>query len=680
MNESRPLLAMDTECYVNYWSIGFKGTDGRVKVFELYDGCELDKKAIASIFRQYTVISFNGIKYDMPMIMYAMSGATNGELKRASDELIQFGTPHWVFMDRLGLSIPDFVDHVDLMQVSPGAPTMPSLKIYAGRLHSRKMQELPIAIDEHIGPAERQVIKAYHENDLDVTLELLRELKPQIDLRALMSAEYGVDVRSKSDAQVAEAVIRVEIEKALGHRVYPPDSVEPTFRYQVQSWCKFETVAMRAALGVITGATFKVDINGAVRAQEGVQKLSVRIGASNYQMGIGGLHSQEARISHYSSEKFVLLDRDVTSYYPQSMLLQAMYPKHLGPVFLAVYKRIYDRRVAAKKAGKKNEAESLKITLNGCFGKLGSPYSIFYSPNLLIQVTLSGQLALLMLIERLELAGIQVISANTDGIISNVPRDRRDEFNAVVATWEADTGFTTEETEYLSIHSQSVNAYIAVKRDKTVKRKGAFSQAGPGLDGAAGLKKNPQLEICVDAVIEYLTNGTPIEDTIEWSVDPRKFVAVRRVTGGAEKDGETLGKALRWYHATGVSGGLHRVDSGNSVPMTIGAKLMMELPVDLPGDVDYGYYIREAYAILQDVGATVVDPVLRGRTGRVMARLPDAKNIHTIDLPAGIALCGKARDSIRDTWVEVAAIPEGHRACGKCKRVLEWRKANSGRL
>jgi DNA polymerase elongation subunit (family B) len=63
------------------------------------------------------------------------------------------------------------------------------------------------------------------------------------------------------------------------------------------------------------------------------------------------------------------------------------------------------------------EAEGLKITINGSFGKLGSVWSILFAPDLLIQTTITGQLALLMLIHRLERKGIPVVSGNTDGII-----------------------------------------------------------------------------------------------------------------------------------------------------------------------------------------------------------------------------------------------------------------------
>lgn len=201
-----------------------------------------------------------------------------------------------------------------------------------------------------------------------------------------------------------------------------------------------------------------------------------------------------------------------------------------------------------------------------------------------------------------------------------------------------------------------------------VKTKGAFAPAGPGQKGAAGMKKNPTCEISTDAAVAWLKDGTPIEDTIRACTDIRRFVAVRRVTGGAEKDGEYIGKAIRYYYSEGESGFILYRSNGNTVPRSQGARPLMELPDELPDDIDYAWYIREAYAVLEDVGATVGDPSLAGRTGTMLARLPDQKNLHIVTLPAGVALCGKARESLRDEWVEYREIPAGHRLCAKCKR------------
>ena len=55
--ETRPIVIADTECYRDYWSIGFKSPEsGRTRIFEYYDGHPLDKKGIASIFRKCTVM------------------------------------------------------------------------------------------------------------------------------------------------------------------------------------------------------------------------------------------------------------------------------------------------------------------------------------------------------------------------------------------------------------------------------------------------------------------------------------------------------------------------------------------------------------------------------------------------------------------------------------------------
>jgi len=670
--QQRPVCVTDTECLPGYWSIGFKSvTDGRTKVFELFDGCPLDKKGIAKIFRLWRVVSFNGIKYDIPMILYAMSGASNEELKRANDELIKFGVPPWTFMDRLGLRVPEFFDHVDLMSVSPGAPQMPSLKIYAGRLHSRKMQEMPVEHDEWIDDHKREIVRAYHGNDLDVTIDLHNDLKAQLELRALMSDEYGVDLRSKSDAQIAEAVIKSEIERATGKKVYAPDIPVGYFSYTPPSFISFETKQMQEVLQQIKCSKFIVDRAGVVKMPDYFKDLKIEMGGSIYRMGIGGLHSSETRASHYSDEDCVLLDRDVTSYYPNIILTCGLYPKHIGPLFLKVYKTIYDRRLAAKKAGQKNTAETLKIVLNGSFGKFGSPFSALYSPNLMIQTTVTGQLSLLMLIESLEINDFSVVSANTDGFVTKVPLHRRSEFNALCSEWEQSTCFALEETEYRSLHSRDVNNYvgIAVENGKPkVKVKGAFAQSGPGLPGASGQKKNPNMDICTEAVVAYLKDGAPVEETIEWCPDPRKFLTVRRVTGGAlDQDGNAIGKALRWYYSKDVSGGFVYAKNGNAVPQTIGARLMMTLLPYVPRDIDYDYYIREAYAMLQDLGVRADDPRLRGRKGNIIARLPDQKTYHIVKASTGVALCGKARTSIRDSWEETDAAPEGRGMCKKCK-------------
>lgn len=244
--------------------------------------------------------------------------------------------------------------------------------------------------------------------------------------------------------------------------------------------------------------------------------------------------------------------------------------------------------------------EGGKIQINGSFGKFGEKHSILYAPDLLLQVTLTGQLSLLMLIEAIEEAGIPVVSANTDGIVIKCPKARKDELNAIIERWEERCGYKTEETLYRALYSRDVNSYVAVYANpkdpsEPVKTKGDYAKAD--------LMRNAPRQICLDAVIEYLVNGTPMMDTIRACRDITKFTLIRTVKGGAVKNGMYLGKAVRWVYAKGEQGGIHYLNNGNLVPQTIGAVPMMELPDEFPEYLDYDWYYKEALEMLRDCGA-----------------------------------------------------------------------------
>jgi hypothetical protein len=151
-----------------------------------------------------------------------------------------------------------------------------------------------------------------------------------------------------------------------------------------------------------------------------------------------------------------------------------------------------------------------------------------------------------------------------------------------------------------------VNNYIAVKKkfDKETKQ-WLYQEDGCKTKGAyakTGLQKNPTNQICVDAVIALLTKGTPVMTTVRSCTDIRKFVSVRTVKGGAVKDGQFLGKSIRWYYAAGEEGEIVYADSGNKVPRSEGARPLMDLPASFPQDVNYEWYEREAERMLYGIG------------------------------------------------------------------------------
>lgn len=591
---TRPLTIFDTEVYRDYFLASFLDlATGQVTEVEATAEQPLNLEALKACMRKRTLVGFNSGTFDLPVLAVALEGADCERIHKAAGAIIRHNYRSWQFEQAWNVRLPK-IDHIDLIEVAPG---IASLKLYAGRLHAQRMQDLPIDPDASISPDQRAVLRQYCRNDLANTAALYRALEPQIELRSAMSAEYDIDLRSKSDAQIAEAVLVHQVKVLRKSEIVRPE-IEPgtVYHYRAPAWLQFRSLALTDVLTEIEASDFVVSETGNIKEPLVLQTGSVPIGNSRYRLGIGGLHSSETCQSVEADDEHVLIDRDVASYYPSIILRLGLAPAQMGTEFLRAYRSIVDRRLAAKAAGDKVLADTLKIVVNGSFGKLGSRYSRLYSPDLLIQVTVTGQLCLLMLIDELEAEGISVVSANTDGIVIRCHHVDTGAMASVIKRWEQRTGFVTEETRYRALYSRDVNNYIAVKADGGVKLKGAYA--------LAGLAKNPANLVAIDAAVQWLRTGVPIEDTIRTCQDVRRFVTVRTVAGGAiDQQGRYLGKAIRWYYARGVDGPLRYQKNGYTVPRTHGARPLMELPDQLPRDVDYRWYEREAISILTDVGA-----------------------------------------------------------------------------
>lgn len=217
----------------------------------------------------------------------------------------------------------------------------------------------------------------------------------------------------------------------------------------------------------------------------------------------------------------------------------------------------------------------------------------------MIQVTITGQLALLMLIESIaSLPYTEVISANTDGVMVRCNRSMEQEVVARVKEWETTTGFTTERADFDAVFARDVNNYIGFKLDGGTKSKGAYGKGLP-------LHKNPNNEICGDAVIDHLLFGADVEETVNLCDDIRKFITVRTVKGGAKFREEPIGKVVRWYYSKDSTDAIYYVTNGYTVPKTEGCKPLVILPLEIPEDLNREWYIQEAKNMVSDLGVTV---------------------------------------------------------------------------
>ncbi len=643
---------LDTECYPNYWLCSLIYSNKQNTAiwrddFELFPDTVLDVKALTKALSRYTIYTFNGIGYDVPMIANALLGATCEQLKRLSDDIIKNGAKWWT------LPGIDWLDHIDMMNVAPGAG---GLKMYGAKMHTKRLQDLPYDPDHKLDWYETMRVREYCGNDLTQLQELCETLKPAIELREAITKAEGVDVRSKSGPQIAEAVFK----RKLGRKVYPPSYPAGTrFYFRPAPWMQFIKLDI---LPLLARCPFTITETGHAALADELAETVIKIGGTEYQMGAGGLHSKEKSVSYHATHDESLSDWDVASYYPASIINTGIFPPQLGEQFKVVYKAWRDDRIVAKEKAAElkkelagimeskseritqlkkeikhweQESDAKKLGLNGTFGKLLERYSIFYAPSEGMQVTITGQVALLMLIERLELCGISVVSANTDGILVKCKRYLEPLRDAILKQWEALTGYDLEHSDYTAIYIKDVNNYTAIKASGQIKLKGVFAEPIP----TASNWPAPSGQICVTAIVQYLTAGTPVEDTIRSCRDIRQFVYVRAAKGGAvftpkpqfdkkpgkryearvlEEHGfdsytdllqwsqsgtEYLGKTVRWYYAKGSTGSIRYQGSNNLVARTDGCKPVMTLPDELPDDIDYAWYEKETYDLLMNIDA-----------------------------------------------------------------------------
>jgi hypothetical protein len=608
------LVALDAEIYHNYSLLCFKHFEtGQY----FYMEAPFNVSALQWALSHFTLVTFNGNGYDMIIISHILKGADSARLKSISDKIIK---PDDIDPDDEEAPIPRRIEtpfnHIDLIEV---APLRGSLKLYGGRMHVPRLQELPIPPSAILTPNECLQVRDYCFNDCDVTHALYTELEPHIRLREKLGAKIGVDFRSKSDAQLAEELFRQELKRVTGQwpkKPGPESAVGRVFTYTAPDYARFRSNALGDALGAIQATPLTVGMKGHIDKKNDIEGRVLAVNGKPYKIGLGGLHSQEKCQAIVASSEMLIIDRDVTGYYPSLIINNKYAPAHLGDTILTLLQESVDGRTAAKLLMQQMsptdkgyddiaaEADGGKIKNNGYFGKTSDPWSIFYEPEKMLHTTLTGQISILMLIESLEDIGVKVVSANTDGIVFTCHHSRYDEVLAVFDKWEALTGLKTEETRYKALYSANVNNYIAVTMDGKTKAKGWYTEKGSALNSR--LSKNPQSLICSDAVKALLSVGTPIEDTIRKCSDITRFVTVRNVKGGAHKDGYYLGKVVRWYYATDTKGVIRYILTGNKVPDTEGAVPLMQLPPQLPEDLDYGWYIAKANSILEDIGYSKV--------------------------------------------------------------------------
>ena len=595
-------IGFDVESFPDWFMVCFlcELPDGEreVRMFESTDRDGLpvaERREIMDIMAKAPqLVSYNGTRYDVPMLRKIVTGAAPDLVNATSNELVTGrGKPAYL------KGSPE--RHIDCERLVVG---MRGLKELAAMLHMEDISELPSDPSKPVGDeATKRRLREYCLVDCENTLNLHDHLHDAVELRRTLNKKYDLGHNRTGGFSLAlESQIGEKLIAAKCGDARPLPSKIEIVHWHGPEFLSFNDPAAQSLLDSYRSANIEAHPGGGVKLPPSLRETAAAFNyeGTNYLFGVGGLHSTQKEPIFVRSEpgELEIRDYDVASYYP-SILLGA----NADPVdgFCDAYRDMVEQRLEAKRQGDVHEAAALKIAINGVFGKLKQPGSAVYSPSTFVDVVATGQFALMMLVEQLTEAGADVLSANTDGVIVAVD-PRITDLDGSVDNWCEKTGFVLERTDYNTLAMRDVNNYVAITPDGSVKAKGAYSA------GSSILRTRPAFDVCAEAALGWIADGVPPAQHIAQCDDLRKFLTVRKMTGGVvDEQGNHYGKVVRYYKSDDARRTLIVPDgkNGRLVPDGKGAiavPLLQGDPPPLPDDIDRQFYIDRAVSMVAELG------------------------------------------------------------------------------
>lgn len=585
------IFAYDVETLPNLLTFVFQNVDEPDQVLEFVVFGDRDDRPKMLEWLQESrpeLVGFNNYWFD-DLILAAVGlfpQATPEPFYELAQKLIANRKDEIRFWSQI-TKVRDELAGIDLLQLL-GSRNV-SLKEIAGKL-GLPVVEMPVPHDKPVPPDKLETVLAYNRMDVEVTTALYHELAGVIETRRGIGREFGVNALSCSDSVLANRILdrlhgRPKTQGTHRTRIDLEDIISGKLRFETPEFGDLLRDLRSLSLSKENGFSFS---------------KRVRFGFNSYKMGTGGIHSEDSP-GTFRNDAGRLVDADVTSYYPQIMLQNEIYPEHLDRGFLKFFRELVDARIKAKREGDKIRADGLKITINATFGKLNSEYFWLYDPRAFFAVTINGQLFLLDLIEKLELAGISVLSANTDGVLCQVRPQLETAYSAVVDEWQSRTGFELEFGDLDLYVRRDVNNYVSRTVDGRIKTKGVFSEE-------RNLREAYRAPIIARALVQYFTQGIKPEETIDSEPNVLPFCYVFKPEKSFEMifrtplgDGPT-GKVNRYY--MGRTGGLLIKRSNTGREIMVRKTPVWTVNEYLPetvDDLDRGFYLREVWSIISKI-------------------------------------------------------------------------------
>jgi hypothetical protein len=550
----------DTEEFPNVFTIAFEHATAPIKLmFEISDWRN-DSQEIISFLHYLKnsnsrMIGFNNIGWDYPILhtLIRMGKSDATTLYNKAQAIINSQDDDSRWTHRINPS-DRFIEQVDLYLINhfDNKARATSLKSLEFNMRMDSIEDLPFKVGTVLNREQVELLKQYNTHDVHATKLFFHKTREMIQFREELTQKYpGQDWVNFNDTAIGKRYFVMKLEEA-GVSCYdfgpkgrtPRQTKRPVIALKdaILPWITFEQPEFNRVLNWLKAQS--------ITETKGVfTDLTATVNRFTFVFGLGGIHGSIESEVIESDDEYVIVDLDVTSYYPNLAITNGFYPAHLGKEFVSIYKFLFEQRKSYPK--KSAESAMLKLALNGVYGDSNNQFSVFYDPLFTMSITLNGQLLLCLLAEGLmHIPGLRIIQVNTDGLTVRVPRSHKMLVDLARAAWQSRTGLNLEEAVYKAMMVRDVNNYIGVFMDGSTKRKGAYEWDMEWHQNAGGL-------VIAKVAEKVLVEGAPIRKTLQEWPDIMDFMLRTKVPRsshlGIERDGVTtqLQNITRYYVAEG---------------------------------------------------------------------------------------------------------------------------------
>ena len=479
------MLFYDFEVFKEDWLVVIIDTDKEIINEIVNDRSKLNE--IYQANKNNIWIGYNSRRYDQYILKAILAGFNPKEI---NDFMIVEGKGGWEFSSLLN-KFP--IINFDIMT------SMHSLKQLEGFMGNNiKETSVPFDIDRKLTDMELKEVLKYCRHDVEQTMEVFLNRKEEFESHIGLIKAFNLPISyiSKTKAQLSAIILNAQKQQ---HDDEFEISIVKPLRLSKYNYIK------EYYLNPIN-----LDYD---------KKLTTEIYDVKHILGFGGIHGA---IDNYIDEGFYIMS-DIASMYPSLMINHKMLSRNVAEP--KKFEEIRDTRIKYKRA--KNPLQApLKIVINGTYGASKDKNNALYDPLMANNVCINGQLLIVDLLEKLEMAfgnRLKLIQSNTDGILVKLedPNDY-DKYITICSEWEKRTGFELEHDKYCKVFQKDVNNYIIVDANGKYKSKGSYVKKLNKLDY--------DLPIVNKALVNYFLYNIPVEKTILECDELKEFQKIVKIS------------------------------------------------------------------------------------------------------------------------------------------------------